>query len=208
MLQLVDLVRMTKSGEIEFPTLSKEDILSRSTRPRPIAARLLIIPLYWFIPKFIFVLPALTALAVIHGTLSWCAYFWRSTTIATVVEPVVIIRRPQELKEKQMPQDMIFDLEKAHSFNDDVVDKLGTTTGEDQGSTRASEKLVETSDETLTTPEDTSKKSTLDFLYVRRLLVEVSAIIFSVFLAITSPMRAQWRTISSPRVRMIFSHMQ
>lgn len=187
-----DIIRMSKSGEIELPSLSKKDIFARSTRaPGRIAVWFLALPHYWFLRKFFLVLPALTMFAVTHGMVSWYAYFWRSTTIVAVVEPIVLFRKAE--KEKLTSDDV------TGGTGEEV---LQTSYNSEKAVGTISSELLSNGpalSEKTTAPDDNSED--VDGISVFCLVpIYVYASIFFVVTAATSPMRIQWKNISKQKL--------
>ncbi|KAJ3567608.1 hypothetical protein NP233_g6257 [Leucocoprinus birnbaumii] len=185
-LSIVDIATLVKSKEIEVPRLSKKDIFARSVRaPGYIAVWFLALPHYWFIRKFISVLPILCVLAVTHGMLRWYAYFWDSTTIIAVKEPVIIVRKSQKEKEKI---DLV-DIEADAIGNEKAIKAL---TSDKPELSDYSEKTEEPEDE-IPHPVTEERPESSIFWQILSFFVRPP---FQVILAITTPMRIQWWNLS------------
>ncbi|KAJ3567603.1 hypothetical protein NP233_g6259 [Leucocoprinus birnbaumii] len=93
-LTIADITDLVKSGEIDVPRLSQEDIFTRSVRTSRLGTFLVFALLdLWFFAKFKYVLPALWCIAITHGSLRWFSYILKLPVITAVKEPVIIARK-------------------------------------------------------------------------------------------------------------------
>lgn len=99
-LQIGDLVRMIRAGEIDQLDISIQDIFSRSTCAGGFTTGIaLFIVNRWFIAKFASKFPALVAVVVLVSFLNAFSILLCSHRIIVINNPFAITRKPQEIKQ-------------------------------------------------------------------------------------------------------------
>lgn len=195
-LGLLELINMIKAGEVDPPTITKEEIHARTKRTYgrllPFLSYVLII---WFTIKFREGVPILVGFASTHALVNWYAIALCSNAIIGVTEPVVVMRKIREKSKVLASGDNTSEQARLVS---DVSEELVNLEDEKAEMVPCSVDPVEV--EEIQSKEKSTIFRSLEY-YLLTFIGTLYGLCILLINAIILPLRAQWEMISHPNVR-------